>query len=61
MLQWIDPDRPQELTSEQSRSVNQQPNVRELVSQQEVLKRDRTATSHPAYKKLNSEIIGERR
>ena len=32
MLQWIDPDRPQELTSKQSQSVNQHPIIYELVS-----------------------------
>jgi hypothetical protein len=61
MLRWIDPDQPQELTGEQSRSVNQHPNVRELVRQREVLKQAGKASSHPAYKKLNSGIVNERR
>ena len=38
MLRWIDPDRPQELTDEQTWSINQHPAVRELVGQQAALK-----------------------
>jgi hypothetical protein len=61
MLRWIDPDRPQELTDEQSRSVNQHPNVLELVGQRAALKQTGVPPSDPGYKKLNSEISCERR
>jgi hypothetical protein len=63
MLRWIDPDRPQELTGEQSRSVNQHPRVRELVERRAALREELggAATNHPSYKKLNSEITCERR
>lgn len=61
MLRWIDPDRPQELTDEQSRSVNQHPAVCELVGQRGALKQRGVGPSDPEYKRLNSEIIGERR
>lgn len=61
MLRWIDPDRPQELTDEQTRSINQHPNVRELVGRRAALKQAGVAPSDPGYKKLNSEIINERR
>lgn len=61
MLRWIDPERPQKLTDKQTRSVNQHGDVRKLVRRREVLKQAGTAPSDPAYKKLNSEITGERR
>jgi hypothetical protein len=61
MLQWIDPDRLQELTDEQSRSVNQHPAVCELVGKRAALKQAGVGSSDPEYKTLNSEIIGERR
>jgi hypothetical protein len=61
MLRWIDPDRPQELTDEQSRSVNQHPAVSELVRQRADLKQAGVGPSDSEYKRLNSEIAGERR
>ena len=61
MLRWIDPDVLQEFTDEQSRSVNQHSAVRELVGQRATLKLAGVGPSHPEHKKLNSEIIGERR
>ena len=62
MLRWVDPDRPQELTPEQSQSVNQNPRIRRLVKQREALKRDspNIATNQPLYKTVNREIISER-
>ena len=53
MLRWIDPDRPQELTDEQTWSINQHPAVRELVGQQAALKQAGVALIDPAYKKFN--------
>lgn len=47
MLRWIDPDRPQELMDEQSRSVNQHPNVLELVGQRAALKQAGVAPAIP--------------
>jgi hypothetical protein len=39
MTRWIDPDRPQELTREETLSVNQDPVVRCLVAEREKWKR----------------------
>jgi len=62
MRRWIDPNRPQELTSEQSSSVNKQPRICRLLKQRETWKRrfKRAATKRPEYKLLTCEIAGER-
>lgn len=62
LLRWIDPRRPQELTSEQSQSVNQNPHILRLVRKREKLKRRYagTATKQPRYKALTNDIAKER-
>jgi hypothetical protein len=62
MTQWIDPDRLQELTLEQSQSVNEHPCIRQLVAQQKKWKRRfaGTATKHPSYRILSREIVSKR-
>jgi hypothetical protein len=62
MTRWIDPDRPQELTLEQSLSVSQHPYIRRLVAQREKWKhRFRgTATQQPGYRILSREIFNAR-
>jgi hypothetical protein len=62
MTRWIDPDRPQELTLEQSQSVNEHPRIRQLVAQREKWKRrfTGTATKQPGYRILSREIVSER-
>jgi hypothetical protein len=62
MTRWIDPDRPRELTLEQSQSVNEHPCIHQLITQWEKWKRRflSTATKQPGYRILNREIISER-
>jgi hypothetical protein len=62
MSRWIDPGRPQELTQEQSSSVDQHPRVRKLIAARDELKRryKGRATARPAYQKLGREIANER-
>jgi hypothetical protein len=62
MTRWIDPNRPQELTLEQSLSVNQDPYIRRLVAQRENWKRrfQGTATQQPGYRILSREIFNAR-
>src|SRR5436190_21603333 len=62
MTRWIDPDRPQELTLEQSQSVNQEPYIRRLVAQRENWKCrfQGTATKQPGYQTLSREIFNAR-
>ena len=62
MSRLINPDRPQELTTKQSLSVNQHPRLRKLAAQRERLKLrfERKATEQPAYKALCREITNER-
>ena len=62
MTRWIDPDRPQELTLEQSQSVNEHPRIRQLVAQREKWKRRFVgrATKQPGYRILSREIVSER-
>src|SRR5277367_5448038 len=57
MTRWIDPDRPQELTLEQSRLVNQHPRLRRLLVQREKWKRcfKGEATKQRAYRRLSCE------
>lgn len=68
MSRTIDPNRPRELTTEQSSSVNQQPEIVELVRRRDELGRQmgRPLSQHEGtkryaiYKKLNQEISGAR-
>jgi hypothetical protein len=62
LLRWIDPCRPQELTSEQSQSVNQSPRVLRLVTRREKLKRHSVGivTKQRHYRILTRDIAGER-
>jgi hypothetical protein len=62
LLRWIDPCRPQELTSEQSQSVNQSPRVLQLVTRQEKLKRHSVGivTKQRHYRILTCNIASER-
>lgn len=62
MSRWINPDRPQELTKEQSLSVNQHPRIRRLIAQREKWKRrpQGKATEQPGYRALSREIVNER-
>jgi hypothetical protein len=69
MLRTIDPNRPRELTTAQSSSVNQQPEILELVRRRDELSRQmgRPLSQHEGtkrytiYKKLNQEISSARR
>ena len=58
ILRWIDPDRPQELTDEQSRSVNQHLNVRELVGRRAALKQAGVVPSDPGTS-VEGRALGE--
>jgi hypothetical protein len=68
MSRTIDPNRPRELTTAQSSSVNQQPGIVELVRRRDELGRQmgRPLSQHEGtkryaiYKKLNQEISGAR-
>ncbi|KAH0538662.1 hypothetical protein FGG08_004737 [Glutinoglossum americanum] len=62
MTQWIDPDRPQEPTFEQSLTVNLDPYIRRLVAQREKWKRrfQGTATQQSGYRTLSREIFNAR-
>jgi hypothetical protein len=61
MSRSIDRRRPQQLTQEQSASVEDNPSVHSLLDQQEQLKRMvPNATKHPKYKALASKISQER-
>jgi hypothetical protein len=62
MTWWIDPDCPQELTLEQSQSVNQHPCLCQLIVQQEKWKcRFRgKASKQRAYQRLNCKIVSKR-
>jgi hypothetical protein len=62
MTRWIDPDRPQELTPEQSLSVNQDPAVRRLVAERGKWKRrfQGTATQQPGYRIIGRAIFNTR-
>jgi hypothetical protein len=62
MSRWISPDRPQELTDQQSFSVNSDPDIRKLLARREKL-RGRfkgEATKQPIYQLLNRAIFNER-
>lgn len=68
MSRSIDPNRPQELTTAQSSSVNQDPEIVDLVRRRDALSRQmgRPLSNHygteqyTIYKKLNQEIAGAR-
>ena len=62
MTRWIDPDRPQELTPEESWSVNQDPAVCRLVTEREKWKRrfQGTATQQPGYRIIGCAIFNTR-
>ncbi|KAJ5938275.1 hypothetical protein N7466_001409 [Penicillium verhagenii] len=68
MSRTIDPRRPQELTTEQSRSVNQQREILDLIRRRDEISRslERPLSKHkgtPAYdmhRKLNQELAGAR-
>jgi hypothetical protein len=62
MSRWINPDRPQELTEEESLSVNKDPCIRQLLAQREELKCrfKGEATKQPIYQLLGREIFNER-
>lgn len=68
MSRSIDPNRPQELTTAQSSSVNQDPEIADLIRQRDDLSRQmgRPLSKHQGteqytmYKKLNQEITGAR-
>ncbi|CAG8982679.1 hypothetical protein HYALB_00000958 [Hymenoscyphus albidus] len=62
MTRWIDPDRPQELTLEQSLSVNQDLYISRLVIQREKWKRrfKGTVTQQPGYRILSCKIFNAR-
>ncbi|KAH7306158.1 C2H2 finger domain protein [Rhexocercosporidium sp. MPI-PUGE-AT-0058] len=62
MTRWIDPDRPQELTPEESLFVNEDPVVRRLVAEREKWKRrfQGTATQQPGYRIIGRAIFNAR-
>jgi hypothetical protein len=62
MTRWIDPGRPQELTPEESLSVNQDPVVCRLVAEREKWKRrfQGTATQQPGYRIIGRAIFNTR-
>lgn len=69
MSRTIDPDRPQELTTEQSCSVKQQPEILDLVRRRDEISRslERPLSKHKGtpkydtYRKLNQELVGAKR
>ena len=62
MSRSIDPRRPQELTTEQSLSVNLNPRIRDQLLLRTELKArlNRTATKNPVYQELSRRITNER-
>ena len=69
MSRTIDPDRPQELTTEQSSSVNHQPQIADLIRRRDdishdlgrPLSRHKGTPKYELYKKLNQELAGEKK
>ncbi|CAG8076758.1 unnamed protein product [Penicillium salamii] len=69
MSRTIDPDRPQELTTEQSCSVNQEPEIIRLMRQRDEigrslerpLSKNKGTPNHDMYRKLNRELAGARK
>jgi hypothetical protein len=62
MTHWIDPDRLQELTPEESLSVNQDPAVRRLITEREKWKHrfQGTAIQQPGYRIIGRTIFNTR-
>lgn len=62
MTRWIDPNRPQELSLEESLSVNRDPYIRRLLAQREKWKQrfQGTVTKQSGYRILNTEIFNTR-
>lgn len=69
MSRTIDPDRPQELTTEQSCSVNQEPEIIRLMRQRDEigrslerpLSKNKGTPDYEMYRKLNRELAGARK
>lgn len=69
MSRTIDPDRPQELTTEQSSSVNQQPEIAGLIRRRDEISRSlgrplskqKGTAKYETYRKLNQELAGARK
>ncbi|CAG8891316.1 unnamed protein product [Penicillium egyptiacum] len=69
MSRTIDPDRPQELTTEQSCSVNQEPEILNLMRRRDEISRslerplskNKGTPEYDLYRKLNQEITGARK
>ena len=62
MTRWINPDRPQSLTLEQSQSVDKHPRLRQLLAQRAKWNQryKGTATKQPGYGSISSEIVNLR-
>ncbi|OJD28093.1 hypothetical protein ACJ73_00490 [Blastomyces percursus] len=68
MLLSVDPRRPQELTTAQSRSVNRQPHIQELIRKRDMLsrrlgrplKRHKGTVAYELHKKISCELAGAR-
>ncbi|EGC46846.1 C2H2 finger domain-containing protein [Histoplasma capsulatum var. duboisii H88] len=68
MLRSVNPRRPQELTTEQSRSVNRQPHIQELIQKRDLLsgrlgrplKKQKGTVQYELHKKISRELVGAR-
>lgn len=68
MLRSVNPRRPQELTTEQSKSVNQQPHIQKLIQQRDrlsgrlgrPLKKHKGTVLYEFHKKISRELAGAR-
>ncbi|OJD11104.1 hypothetical protein AJ78_08054 [Emergomyces pasteurianus Ep9510] len=68
MLRSVNPHRPQELTTAQSRSVNQQPHIQELIRKRDLLsgrlerplKKHKRTVKYELHKKISCELAGAR-
>ncbi|OJD20357.1 hypothetical protein ACJ73_08309 [Blastomyces percursus] len=68
MLRSVDPRRPQELTTAQSRSVNRQPHIQELIRKRDMLsrrlgrplKRHKGTVAYELHKKISRKLAGAR-
>jgi hypothetical protein len=62
MSRWINPERPQELTQEETLSVNKDPDIRKLLARREELRCrfKGGATKEPIYQLIGREIFNER-
>ncbi|KAJ5627605.1 hypothetical protein N7490_009833 [Penicillium lividum] len=69
MSRTIDPDRPQELTTEQSTSVNQLPEIAAVIRQRDDIARslgrplsqNKGTPAYETYRKLNQELVGAKK